>query len=203
VHSICAVSLVPEAVAVSSTGLCLVLLNCRHLVAWALALYPVDYDRKAVVVEYEEEIAVMDDFGEILRVERKPHRKLYVWLVRSRRLCERFVVHRPRPLAHRASLMAAVCYLVDTHARTFHSINLKKLDEHTNIELLAQDIMEHCDKIHPSKMGKLIGSCFPRRRCSLTAPRVIHLTGVHANGPRVPVHMRYGERTSDCPCRQK
>ncbi len=38
----------------------------------------VDYDRKAVVVEYEVESAVIDEFGEVLRVERKPHRKLYV-----------------------------------------------------------------------------------------------------------------------------
>jgi hypothetical protein len=37
------------------------------------------------------------------------------------------------------------------------SINLKKLDEHTNIVGLAQDILDHCDLIHVSKMGRLIG----------------------------------------------
>ncbi len=37
-----------------------------------------DYDRKAVVVEYEQESSLMDEYGEVLRVERKPHRKLYV-----------------------------------------------------------------------------------------------------------------------------
>ena len=44
----------------------------RHL------LCAVDYDRKAVVVEYEQESSLMDEYGEVLRVERKPHRKLYV-----------------------------------------------------------------------------------------------------------------------------
>jgi hypothetical protein len=59
----------------------------------------VDYDRKAVVVEYEVESAVIDEFGEVLRVERKPHRKLYVPRAEGGKGCARVLAGSalPRP----------------------------------------------------------------------------------------------------------
>ena len=61
-------------------GVCCVVLVCVCVsaVCGCHGRRAVDFERKAVVVEYEIEAAVMDDFGEELRVERKHHRKLYV-----------------------------------------------------------------------------------------------------------------------------
>jgi hypothetical protein len=62
--------------------------------------------------------------------------------------------------------------------RAPRSINLKKLDEHTNIVGLAQDILDHCELIHVSKMGRLIGGWGPRLWISTGRCAVLGLGGV-------------------------
>lgn len=38
----------------------------------------------------------------------------------------------------------------------FRSIHLKKLDGNTNVDVLAQGIIDRCEIIHPSRLPKLI-----------------------------------------------
>jgi hypothetical protein len=41
-------------------------------------LVAVDYDQRAVVVEYQVEAAVLNETGEVIQVDTRPHRKVYV-----------------------------------------------------------------------------------------------------------------------------
>ena len=67
----------------------------------------VDFEDRALIVNYEVEATVLGDFGAEMQSEKKSHAK---------------------------------------------RIRLKKLDENTNVPALAQEIVEKCKLIHPSKL---------------------------------------------------
>jgi hypothetical protein len=127
-----------------SSGLETVKTGCnRCVVRWA-----VDYDQRAVVVEYQVEAAVLNETGEVIQVDTRPHRKVYV---HTRRL---------NPCVAFATAIGVGFRVLPASLQRWpsvtHSIHLKKLDGNTNVDVLAQGIIDRCEMIHPSRLPKLI-----------------------------------------------
>ncbi len=103
----------------------------------------------------------MGDYGDVLRTQSKAHRKLYVhshgmlcgcWSIVEVTVVVPAVLLTATPSPYPSLTVAMTC------VRRTRSIRLTKMDEHTNIEKLAQDIIDSCDLIHVSKLPKLIGA---------------------------------------------
>ena len=106
-----------------------------------------DYDNTALVVHYEVEASALNDIGEATHSETKSYQKK----------CGSVLLLLQPIINQQTSSSKLTC----THPLALLCrIRLRDLNEHSNIPLLAQEIVERCDFIHDSKIPHVIELLF-------------------------------------------